>query len=205
LPDIFSYELVRAFGLPGCALCRAVEADDERWMDSFWREGRRDPEARKRFFEAGGFCRDHAWLLHRLVAAGSSGAAIADLYGHLATYDLRWLEDILAGLERRRTPRRPLLRRRGQCPACVFGAEAVERKAHFLVDALSEAQVGEAYRGSGGLCFPHLASALDAALAAGKTDTARFLLEDWRDRLDQTRGDARLIRQYVGDGPSAGS
>ncbi len=205
MPDIFSYELIQAFGLPGCALCRAAEADDERWMDSFWREGRRDPEARRRFFEAGGFCRDHAWLLHRLAAVESSGAAIADLYGHLAGYDVRGLEDILAGLERRHTLRRPALRRRRQCPACAFGTEAVKRKAHFLVDALSEAEVGEAYRRSDGLCFPHLASALDAALAAGKADIARFLLEDWRDRLGETQDHAGLIRRYVGDCPSAAS
>jgi hypothetical protein len=184
--DIYSYELVRALGLPGCALCRALESDEQQWMSSFWREGKQDPKARRRFFEAGGFCREHAWLLHRLVAAEGSGAAIADLYGQLATYDLRWLESIRANLDRRRQRARSLRRRR-RCPACAFGAEAVERKAHFLVAILSEEQVREAYRRSEGICFPHLVRSLEGALAAGSRETAAFLLDDWRDRLAELR------------------
>jgi len=186
--DIYSYELVRAFGLPGCALCRALESDEQRWMSSFWREGKQDPKSRRRFFDAGGFCRGHAWLLHRLVAAESSGAAIADLYGQLATYDLRWLETIRAHLDRRRQRSHPLRRRR-RCPACVFRTAALERKAHFLVEALGEEQVRGAYRRSEGICFPHLARGLEAALAAESTETAAFLLDDWHDRLAELRSE----------------
>ncbi len=188
MADIYSYELVRAFGLPGCALCRALEGDEQRWMSSFWREGKQDPEARRRFFEAGGFCREHAWLLHRLLAAEGSGAAIADLYGKLATYDLRWFESIRANLERGRL-RAHSLRRRRRCPACAFRAETAERKAHFLVEALSEEQVREAYRRSEGICFPHLVLSLEGALAAGSRETAAFLLDDWRDRLAEVRSE----------------
>ena len=189
MPDIFSYDLVRALGLPGCPLCRALAADDERWMDSFWHEGKQDATARRRFFEAGGFCRAHAWLLHRLVAEAGAGAAIADLYGQLAIYDLRWFENIRANLERRRRQRAPTLRRRRRCPACAFRAEALERKAHFLAEALGEEQVREAYRRSEGLCFPHFARTLEGALAGGNKQTAGFLLDDWRDRLSELRSD----------------
>jgi hypothetical protein len=187
LPDIFSYDVVRGLSLPGCALCRALDGDDRRWMDSFWREGKRDPKARKRFFEAGGFCREHAWLLHRLVAEAGSGAAIADLYGQLATYDLRWFENIRANLERRRRQRAPILRRRRRCSACAFRADALERKAHFLAEALTEKQVRGVYRRSEGLCFPHFARTLEGALSGGNKQTAGFLLDDWRDRLAELR------------------
>jgi hypothetical protein len=182
LPDIFSYDLVRALGLDGCALCRALDADDNRWMGSFWREGKQDRQARRRFFEAGGFCREHAWLLHRLVAKEGSGAAIADLYGQLAVYDLRLLENIRASLERRRQ-RTPALRRRRRCPACAYRVEALERKAHFLVEALSEEQVREASLRSEGLCFPHFVRTVEDALATGERLTACFLLDEWRERL----------------------
>ena len=115
------------------------------------------------------------------MAAGS-GAAIADLYGQLATYDLRRLEGISSDLGSRRR-RRPTLRRRGRCPACSFRAGAVARKAHFLAEALAEEDAREAYSRSDGLCFPHFARALESALAAENAATATFLLDDWRDRL----------------------
>ena len=187
MPDIFSYDLIQALALPGCALCRALEEDERRWMDSFWREGKQSPEARKRFFEAGGFCRRHAWLLHRLLADEGSGAAIADLYGQLATYDLRSLENVREDLNRRRRRAEPILRRRRRCPACAFRGEALERKAHFLVEALSEEEIRTRYRRSDGLCLPHLARTLDDALADGDERGAGFLLDDWRDRLGQLR------------------
>jgi hypothetical protein len=103
-----------------------------------------------------------------------------------ATHDLRWLATIRRGLERRRS-RTASLRRRARCPACVFRAEALERKAHFLVEALSEEQIRETYRRSDGLCFPHFACTLEEASAAGSTQTARLLLDDWRARLEGLR------------------
>jgi hypothetical protein len=189
LPDIFSYDVLRAFNLPGCPLCRALDADDERWMRSFRREGKQDPKARSRFFEAGGFCREHAWLLHRLVSEAGSGAAIADLYGQLATYDLRLFEKLRANLDRRRRQRAPTLRRRRRCPACAFRREAIGRKAHFLAEALNEEQVREAYRRSEGLCFTHFARTVEGAFGVGNKKTADFLLDDWRERLAQLRSE----------------
>jgi hypothetical protein len=189
MPDIFSYDVVGALNLPGCALCRALDTDDERWMRSFRRDGKQDPNARRRFFEAGGFCREHAWLVHRVVSEAGSAAAIADLYGQLATYDLRWLEKIRANLDRRRRQRAPTLRRRRRCPGCAFRADALDRKAHFLAEALSEEQVRGAYRRSEGLCFPHFARTLESALAVGNKEIAGFLLDDWRDRLAELRAE----------------
>jgi hypothetical protein len=187
VPDIFSYELVEALGLPGCALCRALAADDRRWVESFWREGRQDADARRRFFEAGGFCRRHAWLLHEISAAAGSGAAIADLYGQLAAHDLGWLERAGTSLVRRRRRRPPLLRRRRRCAACQAQVGALERKAHFLVAALGEEEIRDAYRRSEGLCFAHLGRVVDQALANGDTETAIMLLGDWRRRLEDVR------------------
>src|SRR5207247_4233966 len=68
LPDIFGYDIVEGLRRSGCPLCRVEAIDDGRWMGSFWREGKQDANARRHFYAAGGFCRDHAWLLHRLVA-----------------------------------------------------------------------------------------------------------------------------------------
>lgn len=191
MSDIFSYDLLRGLNLPGCAVCRAVDADERRWMDSFRREGRRDRDARAGFFEAGGFCRAHAWLLHGLASESGSGRAVADLYGGLAARDLDWLESVRASLDRRR-----------ECTACSFRAGALERKAHFFAEALRDEQVRKAYRRSQGLCFADLARTSEAALAAGDPQTARFLLDDWRDRLVKLREQGswtQLVRLYVGE------
>jgi hypothetical protein len=181
VPDIFSYELIQALSLEGCALCRVLEADDERWMVSFWREGRQGAAARARFFEAGGFCRDHAWLLHRIASDAGTGAAIADLYGQLLSRDLRSMENLAGGLRGQR--RMPVLPRGQRCPACVFRGEALERKAHFLVEALDERQVCDAYRRSSGLCLSHFVRAFGEAVAADADDIAGVLLSDFRERL----------------------
>ena len=191
MPDIFSYDLLRGLTLPGCAVCRALDADDRRWMDSFRREGRRDRDARGRFFDTGGFCRAHALLLHRLASESGSERAVEDLYGGLAARDLGALESIPASLDRRR-----------ECTACSFRAGAEERKAHFFAEALHDEQVREAYLRSQGLCFAHLARTSEAALSADDSETARLLLDDWHERLVtlcEQRSWTQLIRLYVGE------
>jgi hypothetical protein len=179
MPDFFAYELAEAFRLAGCPLCRVVTADEERWMESFWREGKSGRDARLAFYAAGGFCRRHAWLLHRSVAG--AGAAIADVYGALADRDLEWFDKVLS--RRRREVR---LGRRSPCPACLAADDAVGRKAYFLAGLLRTGEARALYRASDGLCFRHLARTLEET-AAEDDETAAFLLEDWRDRLARVR------------------
>ncbi|MEX0674746.1 MAG: hypothetical protein WD067_08220 [Gaiellaceae bacterium] len=180
MPDLYTDELVEAFALPGCPVCRVRAIDERRRLDSFGREGRNDPDVRQRFFDAGGFCREHAWRLH-----GLGGPAVADLYGKLAERELR-------GVERRS-------RRRGRgCPACEAAEAAAERKRYFLVEALASPVLRERYARSEGLCFPDLAGALEQA----NGELARFLVDDWRERLRQALADedwTGLVRRYAGD------
>lgn len=186
MPDIFGYDIVEALRRSGCPLCRADAIDDRRWMNSFWREGKQDPGTRRRFYAAGGFCRHHAWLLHWLVAAEAAGAAIADIYGSLAERDIAWLDELRARLDRGKRRREAPPGRSGRCPACVAHEAATKRKVHFFVELLSEPEVRPRYRSSGGLCFDHLARALEHALDTDE-EVARFLLNDWRERLVAVR------------------
>jgi hypothetical protein len=133
MADFLAYDLVEAFPLAGCPLCRTVAADEKRWMESFWREGRSGREARLAFYDGGGFCRRHAWLLHRLVAAGGSGAAIADVYGALAARDGERLDKLVTASSARLRAR---LQSRAPCSACVAAEDALSRKAYFLVELL---------------------------------------------------------------------
>jgi hypothetical protein len=188
LPDIFSYDIVEALRRSGCPLCRVEAIDDRRWMNSFWREGKQDSGSRRRFDAAGGFCRHHAWLLHRLVAAAAAGSAIADVYGSLAERDIAWLDELRASLGRGpRRRRAAALGRRGRCPACVATKDAAERKVHFFVELLGDAAVRPHYESSDGVCFVHLARAVEHALENDDGDVARFLLDDWRKRLVHIR------------------
>lgn len=187
LPDIFGYEIVEALRRSGCPLCRVDAIDDRRWMSNFLREGKQDAGARRRFYAAGGFCRHHAWLLHALVATEAAGAAIADVYGVLADRDIGSLDALRASLEHGRRRRRVSLARRAGCPACVAFAEGSQRKVYFFVQLLADADARPHYQSSDGLCYAHLARAVEHALDNGADDVARLLLDDWRERLAHVR------------------
>jgi hypothetical protein len=186
MPDIFGYEIVEAMLQRGCPLCRALAIDDLRWLDTFRREGRNDPGTRAQFFAAGGFCRHHAWLFHRLVASAPSTVAITDVYGWLAAQDLDHLEAVERNLARGRR-RVAALKRSEPCPACLALDAAMERKAEFFVGVVSEPEVRGTYERSDGLCLVHLSAVFDRARKSD-AESARFFLADWRRRLEHVRG-----------------
>jgi hypothetical protein len=209
MPNAANGHMAQALERPGCAVCTALADDEARWMEAYWREAMFDDAARARFFDAGGFCRRHAWVLHRQAKATGYGSAVSFLYGNLARRD----SDVLA----KGRPR--LLRRKARCRACTVMDEAAERKAAFLAEVLVEEGLRARYAAGDGLCYAHLGL---TAERAGKPVTA-FLLEDWRARLEALRaalaeydrkrdhrfntepkGDEQrswtdVIRRYVGD------
>lgn len=198
--DFFAFDIVEALAQPGCALCRVLAEFEEREMATFAREGRRVPEARTRFHASGGFCRQHAWLFHRVVMASRSGMPIADIYGQLVENDVELLRHA-------RTAGPGVLARPGACPACTAAEAALERKAGFFVDALSDGGVRSSYTDSDGFCAAHLAAAL-AASGDAVPGAARFLLSDRRRRLERLalglaeydrKRDHRYAREPKGD------
>jgi Family of unknown function (DUF6062) len=187
MSDIFSFELVDALASGECSLCYTIAADERRWLDEFWREGRRDSSARRDFFAGGGFCPRHAWILHELIKEAGDGAAIADVYGSLADRDLLDLGSgakRMTGRRRARSGRQ--LRRVDRCAACVAAAEAEDRKAHFLVELLTaNSEARDLYLGSAGLCLLHLPTVLKTT--RGDSELQQFLLGDFRRRLSEVR------------------
>ncbi len=188
MSDLFTFDIEDGLARGECPLCYAIEIEIRRWLDSFWREGRQSLEARRRFFDGGGFCRRHAWLLHDLLAE-QSGAAIADLYGLLCKHDLVVVDDLLA----RPGGRKGLvgrLRRQEPCSACIEETDTLGRKATFLLELLATGQGRARYRQSRGVCRAHLLALLEA-----ETDDrlTRYLLSDWRRRLDELR---RRLAEY---------
>jgi len=186
--DLFTFDIEDGIASGECPLCFAIELEIRRWLDSFWREGRQSPPARRRFFDAGGFCRRHAWLLHDL-SVDSSGAAIADLYGLLCKYDLVTVDDLL-GRRRRWSGVARHFHRHEQCSACVEEANTLKRKATFLLGFLATESGRSKYERSQGLCRSHLVAVLDEECDAR---LARYLLSDWGRRIDELR---RRLAEY---------
>jgi hypothetical protein len=191
---LFTFDLDDGLASGCCPICYALALDERRWMESFWREGRQGKAARERFYAGGGFCTRHAWLLHELALAGSSGVAVADVYGGLAGRDI-------AALERRHE----LPARKARCSACVARDEALTRKAEFLLELMATESGRARYTRSRGLCFGHLGAMLDLA---GEGELADFVLDDWRRRVDDVRerlaadevtARTDVIRLYAGD------
>jgi hypothetical protein len=201
--DLFRFDLADGFASGRCPICHAVALDERRWVESFRREGRRDPEARTRFWAGGGFCARHASLLSELVAESGSGAAVADVYGALADRDLAELDAVVSG--RSRKTRHATLSRTADCSACVAAADALERKVHFFLELLGTFAGRARYEPSAGLCRTHLESVV--GYAGRDEETALYLIGEWRQRLAAVRQrlheDERgswpdIIRLYVG-------
>jgi hypothetical protein len=191
MTDLFAFDLEDGLEAGDCPICFALARHMGRWLDAFWREGRQSPEARKRFYAGGGLCRAHAWQLHELVSlGGSSGVAIADLYGGVAEHDLDALDEALGGRRFRPSAVRALLQPRSACFACVEEADALPRKAEFLLELFGTSAGRDRYARSAGVCRPHLLVLL--AAAGRREEPARFVLEDWRRRLSELR--CHLVR-----------
>jgi Family of unknown function (DUF6062) len=182
VPDIYSYDLVEAARSPGCAFCRVGAEDERRWMETFRREARRDPDLRRSFYAAGGFCPHHAWLFHSAVVERGSGAEIADVYGALADHDLEALAGLTQPARRRRRHR---LTRTEPCPACTASQQSLERRIFFLYQVLEEPAARRSYLESDGLCLLHLAAVVDRA--PGQSEITTFLFADSSRRLAAVR------------------
>ena len=195
MTDLFGFELGDGLASDRCPLCHALDVHMQRWLDSFWREGRRQPVVRERFYAAGGFCNRHVWLA-RPDRAHPNG--VADVYGRLASRDIAAADAALAKRARRRE-RVQCLRRPAPCPACREEEDAAIRKAQFLLDMMATPTGRERYEKSRGACHSHLLVMLGEA----DDPLSRFLLEDWRRRLvglrDRAEDDGgELIARYAG-------
>jgi hypothetical protein len=206
--DVFSFDLDDGFASGRCPICYAVDRDELRWLDSFWREGRRDPATRTAFFAARGFCPPHARRLHQRAVEAEAGAAIADVYGALADRHLAQLDAFVSSrAPTRRRGGREQLPKAARCTACVAAADALERKAHFFLKLLATPAGRARFERSAGLCYAHLETAV--ALTGSDADTAAYLVRDWCGRLSAVRGRladldrgswTEVVRLYAGDG-----
>lgn len=170
---VLYYELLDAFGKPGCPVCANLERGSLKALGDMLYEQVTDPASRRRLLESGGFCNWHTWMLPR-VQNSPLGAAL--IYGHLLQEALERLktsrhirrESFGRRLWRRliRKPRdsSPLpgwWRHRGTCPLCALAGQTEMESLRMILRFMGEADFAAGFARSSGLCLPHLCQAME--------------------------------------------
>lgn len=178
--DIFTLELETALAEAGCPLCRVDYIDQRRWMQTFIREGHRDPGVRRRFSASGGFCSAHAELFSEMARQQEKIVVVGVVYRALVDQDLIHLRSLREDARGRR--RRELRWHSGVCPACFEQERSAESKCFFFCEALADDAFRRRYASSDGLCARHFVSSLEQATER-KLPAYEFLIDDWLERL----------------------
>lgn len=157
------FRLLDACGEPECPVCHLVRRRVEQYFDGLLYEKVNDPEIRKRFRAAGGFCNPHSFQF----MSCHDGLAASILYRDLLA---TWLK---------RPAALPVPSRSGLlpgCPACREKARAEDACLSLLVEFLEDEQLKTALLSSDGLCLPHL-SGLAERLRGHKQAIPDWLME----------------------------
>ncbi len=209
-PTPFGYfDLLEALPQSGCAVCRLLNHDVDRYLDTLLSEFPVDPLMQNRFRDSRGLCQEHSWQIPRynnalasailynavldeilLVSAQTPAekpTAFARLRGN-ATHSA--LADALA-------PSKP-------CPACVVRSDAEKRYLQVLGEMIGEARLRDAFAQSEGLCLPHFRGAL---LAMRDPENARLITTLQREIWTALKGELEMFlhkmdahyHQQIGD------
>ncbi|MFN8523433.1 MAG: DUF6062 family protein [Chloroflexota bacterium] len=166
------HDLIEAFDLPGCPVCRLAHESVDAFFTSVAYEQVNDLDLRERIRNDGGFCPVHA---RRFLELPLGPLATAIIYRDVLVTTKRRIEaaaprrraSLLASLTRGRLGSPPGEQSgRAGCVACDVLSEAEGRHLDVLCERLARPAVRERYTRSGGLCLPHLERALQRAADA---------------------------------------
>lgn len=159
------FDLLEAFPQPGCAVCRLLQRDVERFLDSLLYEFPTDPITQNNFRASRGLCHEHTWQLTRynnVLSVAILYDAVLDEVMQIGAQaperptGLARLRGALSALADALAPQLP-------CPACVVRGDAEKRYLQIMGEYVSEERFGEAFHQSDGLCLPHFRGALRMA------------------------------------------
>ena len=195
-PTPFGYfDLLEAFPQPGCALCRLLNHDVERYLDTLLFEYPVDPVMQNNFRDSRGLCHEHSWQL----PAYNNALAVAILYN--AVLD----EMLQVSAQTPAEKSSALARLRGSpansaladalapsqpCPACVVRSDAEKRYLQVLGEMISEERLRVAFEQSEGLCLPHFRGVL---LVTRDPENARLLTTIQREIWSSLKGELELF------------
>ena len=226
------FELRDAFSEEGCPVCKLLLKWTRRYLDSLFHEYVNDPGVRQQLRASHGFCNWHAWMA---ATIDNSPSGIAIIYEHLLKDQVEGLQSLMDSIGPRSwwarlkakwprgEDRSPMLAKRqhkAACPACERMDLFFERN---LIDTLlahiTDSEFADGFRGSFGLCLPHLYQAIARRqdhpnipllldLQLKKLATVRGELHEYIRKLDyrfmaEPRGDEktawrRVIELFVG-------
>jgi hypothetical protein len=195
------YDLVEALGGRGCAVCRLLQRDSERFLDALLYEFVIDRTQQKIFRASRGLCAPHSDQMLRLTGYGVGIAVLADS----VLWELENIVNQPAAADKRRFRREAAgaaladrLDAERQCPCCESLAGSQARYAEALAEFIRDPALHDAYRASDGLCLPHLRAALRQVSKSEDVDIfvsvqkaiwgrLRAELEAYRDKLGERR------------------
>jgi hypothetical protein len=193
------YDLVEALRQRGCAVCRLLERDSERFLDALLYEFVVDRTQQKIFRASRGLCAPHSEQMLSLSGYGVGIAVLAD--------SVLWeLENIVnqplaadKRLFRRDAAGAALadkLEAERQCPCCETLASSETRYAEALAEFTRDSAMNEAFRASDGLCLPHFRAALRAI---GKADDVEMFVSIQKAAWGRLRAELELYRDKLGE------
>ena len=169
------FRLLEACAQPECPICFLARRRVEQFFDGLLYEKVNDPQLRKRFRRAGGFCNAHSFQF----VGYHDGLAGSILYRDLLAH---WLERPSS------LPVHPASGVLPDCPACGEKARIEEAFLALTVQFLEDDQLKQALLASDGLCLPHL-SALAESLRRDKRTVPAWLMEFQREVLQRIVSD----------------
>ncbi|MBE0690132.1 MAG: hypothetical protein IH587_08440 [Anaerolineae bacterium] len=157
------YDLLDAFTLSGCPVCRLLIADAERFLDGLLYENTMDIGIQQGYRASRGLCNAHAWQLveYKGNAAGIavlSEAALDEVIallknGNASAASGRSLRGLMSKRDGEQTA--AALEARQGCLCCGLLDRTEANYLQTIADHFEEGQMQEAFRVSEGLCLPH--------------------------------------------------
>ena len=192
-PTPFGYfDLVEACAQPGCPICRLLDRDVSRYLDTLLYEHPTDRITQRELRASLGLCHHHVWMLPRY----NNALATAVLYNAVIDEMLR----ISAETPPDRSQRRLMssadnalaaaLEPDQPCPACRLRESSEQIYEDVLGTYIGDARLRSAFEQSAGLCLPHFRAALRAA---PDTERARLIADVQRQRWISLKGELELL------------
>mgnify|MGYP000641262459 CR=1 FL=1 len=150
------YDLLDKFAEPGCAICKLLQRDAARYIDSLLYEYVNDVATQRHYRAARGLCNVHSWQMQQ-----SKGSVLN--IAILSSQALDEIETLEAGpmrgglnLRRNKSSLADALQPTAPCPACTRLNEAEAMIVDCLGKNLDEPRLQTAFRDSAGLCLHHV-------------------------------------------------
>jgi hypothetical protein len=159
------FDLLETFPQPGCAVCRLLQRDVERFLDTLLYEHTVDPPTQTAFRASRGLCHAHTWMLPALNNALAVGILYDAVLDEVSRIAARTPADKQGGLGRLlksgiTSALADALQPKLPCPACVVRDDAERRYLQVLGEYVSDPRLRPAFEASDGLCLPHFRGVL---------------------------------------------